>query len=147
MSDLVVAANRGPFSLAEEPGGGVVAKPAGGGLAPSLASALAGSGYEAVWVASAMNAVERRASSSGPIDSEQKGLALRFVDLDPATYSAAYDVVANATLWFCYHGMFDAPRRPVFDARGGSRGRGSAPTTPRSPTGSATRRTRRHGSS
>ncbi|MGO9195614.1 MAG: trehalose-6-phosphate synthase [Acidimicrobiales bacterium] len=117
MSDLVVAANRGPFSLAEEPGGGVVAKPAGGGLAPSLASALAGSGYEAVWVASAMNAVERRASSSGPIDSEQKGLALRFVDLDPATYSAAYDVVANATLWFCYHGMFDAPRRPVFDAR------------------------------
>ena len=117
MSDLVVAANRGPFSLAEEPGGPVVAKPAGGGLAPSLASALARTDDDVVWIASAMNAAERKAAREGSVDTEQKRLALRFVDLGTDTYQAAYDVVANSTLWFCYHGLFDAPRRPVFDRR------------------------------
>ena len=27
----------------------------------------------------------------------------------------AYDVVSNATLWFCHHHLFDLPRRPRFD--------------------------------
>lgn len=117
MSGLVVAANRGPFSLVEDAAGQLVAKPAGGGLAPSLASALVADEHDVVWVASAMSPGERRAAASGAIDTQEKGLALRFVDLAPETYSAAYDVVANATLWFCYHGLFDTPRRPVFDAR------------------------------
>src|SRR3984957_13534795 len=30
-------------------------------------------------------------------------------------YRAYYDVVANGSLWFCLHGMFDTPRRPRFD--------------------------------
>src|SRR5581483_3456667 len=30
-------------------------------------------------------------------------------------YSAYYDVVANQTLWFCLHGLWDLPRRPRFD--------------------------------
>ncbi|MHB1987327.1 MAG: alpha,alpha-trehalose-phosphate synthase (UDP-forming) [Acidimicrobiales bacterium] len=117
MSDLVVAANRGPFSLEEGRDGSVLAKPAGGGLAPSLAAALAGSDHEAVWVATATTPVEHQVAKDGRVDTEQKGLGLRLVELEAETYTAAYDVIANSTLWFCYHGLFDAPRRPVFDRR------------------------------
>jgi trehalose 6-phosphate synthase len=115
MSDLVVASNRGPFSLRAGADGSVVAAAAGGGLAPSLASALGQRDGEAVWVASPMNDFERRLGGEGAIDTELKGLALRLVEIGPSTYAAAYDVIANSTLWFCFHGLFDAPRRPVFD--------------------------------
>jgi len=30
-------------------------------------------------------------------------------------YQMAYDVVSNATLWFCFHHLFDLARRPRFD--------------------------------
>ncbi len=111
---LVVAANRGPFSLVEAPDGSLRAERAGGGLAPSLAGALAG-GTDATWVAAALSDAERRAAD-GAIDSGQPGLTLRLVALDPAVLAAAYDVVANAVLWFVFHGLFDAARRPVFAA-------------------------------
>ncbi len=35
--------------------------------------------------------------------------------IDPADYRAYYGVVANQTLWFCLHGLWDLPRRPRFD--------------------------------
>ena len=54
MSDLVVAANRGPFSLTEREDGSIEARPGGGGLAPSVAAALSAAGQEALWVATAM---------------------------------------------------------------------------------------------
>ncbi len=115
MSDLVVASNRGPFLLGEGPEGSVVASPAGGGLAPSIASALARREGEVVWVASPMSDFERRRGSEGAVDTELKGLALRLVDIGASTYAGAYDVIANSTLWFCFHGLFDAPKRPLFD--------------------------------
>ncbi|MHB8246318.1 MAG: alpha,alpha-trehalose-phosphate synthase (UDP-forming) [Acidimicrobiales bacterium] len=115
MSNLVVASNRGPFSLSEGRDGSLVATPAGGGLAPSLASALAGGSDETVWLATAMSEPERRAGREGLIDSGQEGLALALVDVAPEIYGGAYDVIANSTLWFCFHGLFDAPRRPIFD--------------------------------
>lgn len=117
MSRLVVASNRGPFSLAAGPEGSISASPAGGGLAPSLASALGGGAAPdgAAWVASPMNDFERRAAREPSLETDLKGLSLRLVDLDAGTYAAAYDVVANSTLWFLFHGLFDTARRPVFD--------------------------------
>jgi trehalose 6-phosphate synthase len=43
------------------------------------------------------------------------GLRFQPVRLDPADYAAYYDVIANQTLWFCLHGLWDLPRRPRFD--------------------------------
>lgn len=126
MSELVVASNRGPFSLSETADGSLVMNHAGGGLAPSLASALsagrpesapaAGTPADVVWVAAPMNDVERRVAGEGALETELPGVKLRLVDIDQSTYGAAYDVVANSTLWFCFHGLFDIPRRPIFDA-------------------------------
>lgn len=112
-AELVVAANRGPFSLVAAPDGSLRAERAGGGLAPSLAGALAG-GADATWVAAALTEAERKAAAAGPIDSVQEGLSLRLVALEAEVLSAAYDVVANSVLWFVFHGLFDASRRPVF---------------------------------
>jgi trehalose 6-phosphate synthase len=37
------------------------------------------------------------------------------LDFDPEVLLAAYNVVANQTLWYLHHGMFDHIRRPSFD--------------------------------
>ncbi len=117
MSGLVVASNRGPYTLAEGADGQVVVRPAGGGLAPSLASALSAGEKEALWVASAMSPIERRAAGEGRVETGEGKLGLHLVSIEEEAYRASYDVVANATLWFCFHGLFDAARRPLFDRR------------------------------
>ena len=116
---LVVVSNRGPFSLVEEDDGSLSPRPGGGGLAPSLAAAL--SGHEGTtWVAAALSEADRRGAAEakeggGDLETGQAGLSLHLVPLEPEVFGAAYDVVANATLWFVLHGLFDASRRPVFD--------------------------------
>lgn len=114
LADLLVVSNRGPFSLVAGPDGSLTPRPGGGGLAPSLVAALAGTSG-ATWVAAALSDADRQGAAAGPIDSGQDGLSLRLVALEPSVLAAAYDVVANAVLWFVYHGLFDAARRPVFD--------------------------------
>jgi trehalose 6-phosphate synthase len=112
-AELVVASNRGPFSLVASPDGSLTPRPGGGGLAPSLVAALAG--IPATWVAAALSDADRQGAASGTIDSGHPGLSLRLVAPDHDVLAAAYDVVANAVLWFVYHGLFDASRRPIFD--------------------------------
>lgn len=117
MSEVVVAANRGPFSLERSAKGDLVFRQGGGGLAPSLAAALSAGETEATWVATAMSETERAAARAGVLETGSEGLSLVLLDVDEATYSAAYDVVANQTLWFLLHGLFDTARRPIFDRR------------------------------
>jgi trehalose 6-phosphate synthase len=42
-------------------------------------------------------------------------IELDFVDLPAEVVAAAYNVVANTTLWYLHHGLFDHIRRPIFD--------------------------------
>lgn len=113
---MVVVSNRGPFSLEARADGAFDARPGGGGLAPSLAAAF-GATSGATWVAAAMTDGDRAASAAGVVDSGRPGLSLRLVDVGPEVFQAAYDVVANATLWFVLHGLYDSSRRPVIDRR------------------------------
>jgi trehalose 6-phosphate synthase len=59
-----------------------------------------------------MNEADRVASAAGLM--AEPGLRLVTLDVDADTYRMAYDVVSNATLWFCHHHLFDLPRRPRF---------------------------------
>jgi trehalose 6-phosphate synthase len=111
MSDLVVVSNRGPLSFRLGPDGRPIAAGSGGGLASSLHPLLQGSG--ATWVSAAMNEADRLAVDRGLM--RQDGMHIVTVSPDPDTYRMAYDVIANATLWFCHHHLFDLPRRPRFD--------------------------------
>jgi trehalose 6-phosphate synthase len=111
VSDLVVAANRGPVSFVVGDDGEPQPRHGAGGLAPSLASALAGSG--ATWVAAALGDGDRVVARSGPV--EVDGISLRLLELPEEVHRTAYNVVANGTLWFLQHGLFERPRRPSFD--------------------------------
>lgn len=117
--DLVVVSNRGPFTLVNGPGGDLEILPAAGGMAPSLSGALAEepmtSGNGALWVASAFSDADQRYASASAVATGQASLKLRTVAVAPEIGRAAYDVIANGTLWFLYHGLFDHARRPRFD--------------------------------
>jgi trehalose 6-phosphate synthase len=108
---LVVVSNRGPLSFAIDDADELVSKRAGGGLATTLGGALAGTG--ALWVAGALDDADRRAADRGRIDAE--GFHVELLALHHDAYRAYYDVIANGTLWFLHHGLWDAPRRPRFD--------------------------------
>jgi trehalose 6-phosphate synthase len=71
-------------------------------------------GRGATFIAAAMTEGERRAVREGP-PSGLTGIELCFVDIPEVTRQGAYGVVANQTLWFLHHGLFELPRRPLFD--------------------------------
>jgi trehalose 6-phosphate synthase len=109
--DLVIVSNRGPLSFTRNAAGELVTTRGGGGLVSSLGPAVAGTG--ASWVAGAISEADREAAASGIVEAE--GFRLRSLVIDPDDYRQFYDVVANATLWFLHHDLFDLPRRPRFD--------------------------------
>jgi trehalose 6-phosphate synthase len=111
--DLVVVSNRGPLSFRLDEKGQLVRGHAAGGLAGSLYPMMAGTG--ATWVACALSDADRMALDQGLM--VEDGIRIELLDLEPDVYRMAYDVVSNATLWFCHHHLFDAARRPRSDGR------------------------------
>lgn len=110
---LVMVSNRGPLSFQLNDAGELVPTGPAGGLAATLQPLLEGSG--STWISSSMSEADRLATERGLMQGD--GLRLLTVQLSPDVYRAAYDIVSNATLWFCFHHLFDLPRRPRFDAR------------------------------
>jgi trehalose 6-phosphate synthase len=112
LDDTVLVSNRGPLAFhfdGERPVPGAV----GGGLAGSLQPMMVGTG--AAWVACALSDADRVAARSGMMTDH--GVRIELIDPDPALYNMAYNVVSNATLWFCHHHLFDSARRPRTDHR------------------------------
>lgn len=112
-SPLVIVSNRGPLSFLRGDDGRLVARRGAGGLVSSLGPLVRGS--EAMWMAAAISEEDRDAAAEGVIEAE--GFRIRTLAVDPDAYRMFYDVIANATLWFLHHGLFDASRRPRLDRR------------------------------
>src|SRR5665213_261342 len=72
-------------------------------------------GTGATWVACTMSPADRLAAAEGLMATE--GLRVELVEPEPDVYDLAYNVVSNATLWFCHHHLFDSARRPRTDRR------------------------------
>ncbi len=106
----VIASNRGPVSFRVVDGETTAGK-SSGGLASGLGPILADRGI--VWIASAVTDGDREAAKSAI--GTHAGFDIRLVDMDPARYRLAYDVIANQTLWFMLHDLWDLPRTPSFD--------------------------------
>jgi trehalose 6-phosphate synthase len=111
MSRTIVVSNRGPLTFRTGADGALVPVPAGGGLASSLHLLLAGT--DTTWASVTMGAADREAVTQGLMHLD--GLDLVPVVVDDDTYRQAYDVVANTTLWYVHHHLFDLPNRPRFD--------------------------------
>ena len=117
---LLVAANRGPVSISTGAGGREEVRRGGGGLVSGMVSALSEVG--GLWVCAALNDRERAAARRAPdghlgeAGYDTGGLDVRMLPLDPSTFARAYNGIANSTIWFIQHLLYDSANTPVFDA-------------------------------
>lgn len=116
---ILVASNRGPVSFSSAPDGTLSLRRGGGGLVSGL-SAI--DDPNAVWVCAALSEADRaaaRRSPDGRLDRggfDVGGQAVRMLDIDPEVFEQAYNGIANSTLWFIHHLLYDTPVSPAFDA-------------------------------
>jgi len=114
-AQVVVASNRGPLSYSVADDGTLEARRGGGGLISGLAGVA-----DAVWVCAALTEGDRMAAraADGRLGvAEGTRAQIRMLSIDPITFARAYNDVANSTLWFVHHLLFDTAQRPVFDDR------------------------------
>jgi trehalose 6-phosphate synthase len=116
---VLVASNRGPISFTEGPDGRLTARRGGGGVVSGLLTVA--SQAELLWVCAALSDGDRAAARAAPggrleLDSAG-GSAVLMLDIPAATFARAYNAVANSTLWFVHHMLYDLPRQPAFGAQ------------------------------
>jgi trehalose 6-phosphate synthase len=115
----VVVSNRGPVSYLRSPEGERVPRRGGGGLVTALRSLVAQ--HEVTWIASAMSeedavvAAERGGEAIDEVARDGSPYRLRLIAHDPSAYDWYYNVVANPTLWFLQHYMWNLPYTPDLD--------------------------------
>ncbi|OIV37070.1 trehalose-6-phosphate synthase [Mangrovactinospora gilvigrisea] len=119
-ASVLAASNRGPVSFRVGDDGSLEARRGGGGLVSGLSAA--GGGPDRRWVCAALSDADRHAAREAPDGRlDLAGLdvgdqPVRMLDIDPGTFSRAYNGIANSTLWFVHHLMYDGSTQPVFDA-------------------------------
>jgi trehalose 6-phosphate synthase len=117
---LIVVSNRGPVSFTRDSDGSRVARRGGGGLVTALRSLVAH--HDVTWIASAMTEEDRVviAEADGEaieeVARDGSTYRLRLVAHDPAAYDWYYNVVANPTLWFLQHYLWELAYAPNIDA-------------------------------
>jgi len=121
---VLIASNRGPVSFSLGDDGRLTSRRGGGGVATAL-SALAGRA-EVLWVCAALNDADRaaaRAAADGLLDvplgagdvaAGGPESVVRMLDIPAPVFDRAYNGVANSTLWFLHHLLFDTPNQPLF---------------------------------
>ena len=114
---VLIASNRGPVSYSLGDDGRLTARRGGGGMVSGLLT-VAGQA-DMIWVCAALSDADRaaaRASRDGVLDlgGAAGDPAVRMLDIPPVTFSRAYNAVANSTLWFVHHMLYDTPTKPVF---------------------------------
>jgi trehalose 6-phosphate synthase len=121
---VLVASNRGPVLFVRGEDGRLTSRRGGGGLVSGL-SAIAGQA-ELVWVCAALSDADREAARAVPggyletslspdgAAPQEPAPAVRMLDIPAPVYDRAYNGIANSTLWFVHHLLYDTPNRPLF---------------------------------
>lgn len=99
--------------------GGTRAVRGGGGLVSAMLSALADG--QGLWICSALNDRERTVARRAPDGRLSEAgvdvdLDVRMLPIDAPTFGRAYNGIANSTMWFINHLLYDIPSKPAFDA-------------------------------
>jgi len=110
---VIVVSHRGPVSFRADGDGRFTARRGAGGVVSALAPLLRDRD-DATWIAAAIGDDDRAAVAAGAV--QVPGLSVELLALDPEAHRLHYDVISNRILWFCFHGLFDSSREPVFDA-------------------------------
>jgi trehalose 6-phosphate synthase len=111
---VLVASNRGPISFHLGEDGELSARRGGGGMVSGLLTVA--SQAELLWVCAALSDADRKAAGAAPgglieLDGHS---SMRMLDIPPDTFDRAYNGVANSTLWFIHHMLYDLPGQPRF---------------------------------
>jgi len=81
---------------------------------------------DVLWVCAALSDADRAAArrapggrlgldgTSGGLDGNPGGAEVQMLDIPPGTFQRAYNSVANSTLWFVHHMLYDTPNQPHF---------------------------------
>src|SRR5450432_1716369 len=114
---VLIASNRGPLSFTAGDDGRLSARRGGGGLVSGLSSVAAEN--DVLWVCAALSGADRTAAVMAPggrigLDGTLGGAGVRMLDIPAATFDAAYNKVANSTLWFVQHLLYNTPDQPQF---------------------------------
>ena len=120
--EIIIVSNRGPVTYQRGPEQTREAKRGGGGLVTALGSLAAH--HDVTWIASAMSDVDRELAEESKGQAIEDRLAsgasyrLRLLAHDRSAYDQYYDVVANPTLWFVQHCLWDLIREPDYERSG-----------------------------
>lgn len=106
----LIASNRGPVSF-EHVDGELIARRGAGGLVSGLGPVVRGS--DTIWVSAALSEGDRQAARSRV--NEAEGFQIQLLDIDPDDLDLAYNKIANETLWYIHHDLYDRVRSPVID--------------------------------
>ena len=112
---LIVVSNRGPVSYGRA-NGERVARRGAGGLVTALGPLVAH--HDVTWIASAISDEDRAVAAEGSREEtafDGAPYRLHLVAHDPAAYEPYYNVVANPTLWFLQHGLWERKHDPDAD--------------------------------
>jgi trehalose 6-phosphate synthase len=112
---LIVVSNRGPISYTRD-GRERVARRGAGGLVTALAPLV--SHHDVTWIASALGEEDRAVAAEGPreeVARDGSRYRLRLVAHPQQAYDLYYNVVANPTLWFVQHRLWERKRDPHAD--------------------------------
>jgi trehalose 6-phosphate synthase len=114
---VLIASNRGPVSFTLSDDGELSARRGGGGLVSGLSSVA--DHPNALWVCAALSDTDRaaaRAAEGGRLglDGTPGGSGVRMLDIPATIFHRAYNAVANSTLWFVHHMLYDTPNQPHF---------------------------------
>jgi trehalose 6-phosphate synthase len=112
---VLVASNRGPVSYQFGADGSLIPSRGGGGMIAGVTDGLAalGPGASATWICAALSDADRAVARAGDT-SDGNGIPVRMLDIPPDVFDRAYNRVANSTLWFLLHQLFNTPNQPRF---------------------------------
>ena len=132
-AEVLVASNRGPLSFQPGEDGSLTAQPRW--RRPGVRADIGVARRGALWIAPALSDYDRRppreartVGSTRP-GHDTEGLAVRMLEIDPLTFQRAYNAVANSTLWFVHHLLYDTPLRPTSTPASVASGRRTCRTT------------------
>ncbi|MBR8742556.1 trehalose-6-phosphate synthase [Nocardiopsis sp. MG754419] len=116
-AQILIASNRGPASFSTAADGSLEFRRGGGGLVSGMSSVA--TEIDGLWVCAALSDADRRAAAEAPgarLDRahDLDGMRVHMLDIPEETLAGAYTEVANSTLWFVQHMMYDTPNKPSF---------------------------------
>ena len=114
---VLLASNRGPVSFTLDYDGQLSVRRGGGGMVSGLASVA--SQADVLWICAALGDADRAAARRSPggllgLDGAAGGAGVQMLDIPSGTFQRAYNAVANSTLWFVHHMLYDTPNQPHF---------------------------------